>query len=212
MKMQRKFLIGLLICGTAIAVFAAASAELKPRKKFAYTINFKATDYYEDGRAVQSYNEFRYVSSKGKWRSLRVFPEGHQMEQVAEMGRGVFVVDHRAKKMFFLSPFSPDVIDPLSHRKSPGFVREEYVAGYLTYVIRQNNGEASIDFYRAPEFNGEILKITVRRPGMPTRIIEPVSIALGEPSPESLAYTEYPVDYSRDLKKSLRDRIENPRK
>jgi hypothetical protein len=210
--MQRKFLVGILICLGAIAVFAAAKAELKPRKKLAYTINFKATDYYEDGRTVESYSESRYVSSKGKWRSLRVFPDGHQMEQVAEIGRGVFTLDHQAKKMFFLSPYSPDVIDPLSYRKSPDFIREEYVAGYLTYVLRQNNGDTSIDFYRAPEFNGEILKITIRRPEIPTKIIEPVSIALGEPSPETLKYTEYPVDYSRDLKKSLRDRIENRRK
>lgn len=91
------FLLGALTCCALTILFVKAAVN-KAQKRVAYTITWKAEDHFDDGRVVDVYTETRYIASSGEWHSLRQMTNGVTLETFAEPGRGIFVVDHAAKK------------------------------------------------------------------------------------------------------------------
>jgi hypothetical protein len=70
----------------------------------------RALDYYDDGRIVETYTETRYVSGNGDWRSVKQFHGGPVKESVGIVGRGVFAVEKKEKKLRFRLPYSTNYV------------------------------------------------------------------------------------------------------
>ena len=164
------------------------------KKRIAYTIVLKALDYYDDGRIVETYKETRYVSANGDWRSVKQFYRGFVQETVGIVGRGVFSVDKKAKKLRFHVPYSTNYVgEAVSRSRS---AREVKLLGYDAYVKRIPRGGNTMFVTRAPGLNGDVIQIMTREAGF-TRIVEPVSIEIGQPSGMTRYYDNFAVEYPK---------------
>lgn len=184
------FLLGALACCALTVLFVKAAVNQAP-KRVAYTITWKAEDHYDDGRVVKAYTETRYVASSGEWHSFRQMANGVSLETFAEPGRGVFVVDHKAKKNWHEAPYTVKTQEAGKRYRGTDYVRSELVLGYDTDVVKAERAGKRFEFYQAPGLNTDTIKQT-ERAATYTRIIEPVSITVGEPSSAQMAHADYP--------------------
>jgi hypothetical protein len=192
-KMKGKkvlFLLGALACCALTVLFVKAAVNTA-QKRVAYTITWRAQDHYDDGRVVEAYTETRYVASSGEWRGLRQMANGVSLETFAEPEKGVFVVDHAVKKIWHASPYTVKTPEAGKRYRGKDYVRSELILGYDTDVIKAERAGKKFEFYQAPGLNGDTIKQTERAANF-TRIIEPVSITVGEPSSAQMAHADYP--------------------
>jgi hypothetical protein len=182
MKYRKVILLGIFACvaALAIAAFAMQAQKPKPAKFVPYTITWRMTERYNDGRVVDTYMEKRYYSSDGNWRGFSQSANGSRINRVGEAGSGVFIVDNKTKEKHFQSPFPGHPHD--KPKESKNYARTETVLGYSVDVLRYEQGDKVHELYRAPDLNGDIIK-TVYCDKDVTRTLEPVNIILGEPSP-----------------------------
>ncbi len=121
------------------------------------------------------------------------------LEQFAEVGRVIFYDHKSARKMFFESPFSPQMETVDQMKKIAGYSWMETVMGYSTLVFTHATPEGSVEVFRAIDLNGDTVKYIMKR-GAVTTVVEPVSIQLGEPAPGTLDHSEYSMDQQRQEK------------
>jgi hypothetical protein len=161
-----------------VAAFAIQAQQPKPAKFVPYTIRWQMTEYYTDGRVVQTYTETRTTTPDGNWHSVIHFPNGTTIERIAEAGSGVFGVDRRTGERRLQGQF-PDRLrgDAQGHKNH---VRSERVLDQEVEVLRFEQDGKSHELYHARHLNNDIIK-TVYRDKDVTRVLEPVSIVLGEP-------------------------------
>ncbi len=173
------FLVVLLAISIGIVTQIALSGA-KENTKTAYTIVWQVTDYDAKGNGTLVYTETRYVSSSGKWRSVRDYPDGKSEETVAEVGRGVFA--KREEKLHYLSGYSPlPLRNAEGFVKSPNYLRTETVLGQLAVVVKPaNESDGRFEIFFAPSLNGEIKTVSY---GQVTTVKEPVSLTFGQPDP-----------------------------
>lgn len=197
---MKKKAILVLAASLVIAFVAGVAARSRygstKSKRVAYTIVWQATDYDEAGRGTPAYEETRYVSSNGNWRSVRSLPDGSSEEVFAEVGRGVFRRRSGKGELDFLSAYPQAArVGAEALSASPQFDRRETIFGQETHVLKLATGkDESIEFYRAPALNGDEVKI-VHRSGGKTTVVEPVSLLFGEPSADLLDDGRLPVSY-----------------
>lgn len=183
------FVVSLLL---VLSVGAEASGQGK--KRVAYTLRLRAVDYYDDGRVIETYTETRYVSANGDWKSVKQYYGGFVQESVGMVGKGVFSIDSKAKKLQFRVPYpSNDVPATETRSRAKKVVKR---LGYDAYVIRIQQGGNAMFVTRAPALNGEVIEIMTRQAGF-TRIVEPVSIAIGQPSGMMGSYDNFAVEYPK---------------
>lgn len=190
MLVPKKCFIALLSAVLLLNLIAAGNGQEK--KRTAYTIVLRALDYYDDGRIVETYTETRYVSGNGDWRSVKQFYGGPVEEAVGIVGRGVFSVDKKAKKLRFRVPYSTSYVAEMA--SGPRAARVVKLLGYDAYVVRIPRGANTMFVARAPALNGDVIQIMTRETGF-TRIIEPVHIGIGQPSGMTLSYDDFAVEY-----------------
>jgi hypothetical protein len=198
--MKDKGILAAIVAVCALVAIASAASAKRPTL-VPYTIVFKVVDYDHRGVGTEAYSEIKYVSSRGLWRKIKSLPGGANVEQFAQVGRGVFSIDRAKRKMFFESPYAFGTTEPSQRNKA--YVRSENVLGFSTNVLRSGTPESYIETFLAPELNDDIIKIVIKRP-TGKRIIEPVIINRGEPPRRALARAEYEVDYSRDKRRRVR--------
>ena len=166
----------------------------------------------EGGKPVLKADIQRYQKSDGSWVLMHTYylPDGtfdKADKGFGQLGRGVFRVDENSKALSFLSPMAADQpifsADAFTEhmRKNTRFSREEMVLGYKTLVLHSPGEEGAYDeIYYAPELQGMIIKNVFAYP-FGVEVIEPTSIALGEPPDSLFAKPDYPVDYRHFEKK-----------
>jgi hypothetical protein len=179
MKSYKRILLGAAVCVTTLAVAALAvqTREPKPHKFVPYTITWRMTEQYADGRVVQTYTETRSTSADGTWHSVILFPDGQSIERVAEAG-GIFGVDRRTGERRLQGQSSERLRgDARGHKNR---VRSERVLDQEVEVLRFEQDGKSHELYHARRLNNDIIK-TVYRDKDVTRVLEPISIIPGEP-------------------------------
>lgn len=179
MKSDKRILFGATLCVATLAVAAVAVQTHKPAaaKVVPYTITWRMKEYYADGRVVQTYTETRSTSADGNWRSVILFPNGQSIERVAEAG-SIFGVDRRTGARRLQGQSSERLRgDARGHKNH---VRSERVLDQEVEVLRFEQGGKSHELYHARRLNNDIIK-TVYRDKDVTRVLEPISIILGEP-------------------------------
>lgn len=194
--MKQRLLLFVVVL-VAISIGIVAQITLRGAKENAlpaYTIVWQVTDYDARGNGTPVYTETRYVSSSGKWRSIKEYSDGKREEVFAEVGRGVFA--KRDQKLHFLSGYAPlPLRNAAGFMKSPNYLRTETVLGQLTVVVKPvNDFDGNFEIFFAPSLNGEIK--TISR-GEVTTVKEPVSLTFGQPDPTLLKTADdLPVDYN----------------
>ena len=196
-KRMRLISVTIFVMGAMTASLAYAINYT--RRPNGFTMISRQVHTPADGAPVLVADIERYQKSDGSWRLTTTYynPDG-TIRKVdtgfGQLGRGVFQVNEKATRLNFISPMSPQahVVSASDMRQDPNFVREDSVLGYETIVARQSEEDgAYAEVYRAPALQGMPIKI-VFSSGAGTMVIEPTSIALGEPS--ETVFTEMP-DY-----------------
>ncbi|HEX5736709.1 MAG TPA: hypothetical protein VF131_28010 [Blastocatellia bacterium] len=180
------FVIMILVGGLTARLSNQQQPEFTP-----CIIVWKVTDYDSNGTATPVYTETRWKSSDGRWRDIKLEPDGTVIETVAEPGRGVFQVS--PDQLHFVSTYqkAPGRLSREDYMNSSQYARIEIVKDLECVVLTPSPGT---EFYVAPSLGGEIIK-TVMLFGGQLRVIEPVSIEFAEPDPANLVYTQLPVSY-----------------
>ena len=200
-KRMRLISVTIFVMGTITASLAYAIDYTRRPNGFAITSRQVHTPV--DGAPVLVADIERYQKSDGSWRLTTTYynPDG-TIRKVdngfGQLGRGVFQVNEKATHLNFISPMSPraHVVSASDLRKDPNFVREDSVLGYKTFVSRQEEEDgAYTEVYRAPALQGMPIKIVFSSEAG-TTVIEPINIALGEPSNTVFtAMPDYQVNY-----------------
>ena len=115
-------------------------------------------------------------------------------ETVGIVGRGIFSVDKKAKKLRFHVPYATNyVAETASRSRSARVVK---LLGYDAYVMRIPRGGNTMFVARAPGLNGDVIQIMTREAGF-TRIVDPVRIEIGQPSGMTLHYEDFAFEYPK---------------
>ena len=197
---KKMILIGLLCCGVIVTTAVIFQPGQTNANRAGYTIIWKGVFHYTNGNIEETYSETRFVSSSSDWHSIKLYTDGRTLESFAEVGRGVFLIKPEEMNMQFLSHHSSKKpVDPEIYRHSANYVRTEEVLGYTAYVLSETKGNVSIERWIAPDLSGDMIKHVYRnktKEGTFMRVLEPISITLGEPAPELMTHQELPIDFT----------------
>ena len=200
-KRMRLISVTIFVLGAITA--SVAYAINYTRRPNGFTMTSRQVHTSADGASALVADIERYQKSDGSWRLTTTYfnPDGtiRKVDNgVGQLGRGVFQVKETTKLLNFISPMSPQthVVSADDMRKDPNYVREDSVLGYQTFVSRQPGEDgAYAEVYRAPALQGMPIKI-IFSSGAGTTVIEPIKIALGEPSETVFtAMPDYQVNY-----------------
>ena len=83
-------------------------------------------------------------------------------------------------------------------RKDPAYLKDDWVAGYKTYVLRFNEDDGGhVDLYYAPDLDGHVIKMVNVSP-YGTSVEEPIEIKLGDPDEKAFGpLPKWLVNYDR---------------
>lgn len=189
---QKRILVPLIFITMVFIGGLTAKLSSRPQPKYTpFTIVWQVTDYDGNGTATPAYTETRWKSSDGRWRDIKVKPDGTVIETVAEPGLGVFEVG--SDQLHFVSGYQrgPRKLSLDYYMGSSQYSRNEIVKGLECVVLKPL---PEMEFYVAPSLGGEIIK-TVMSVGNQLTVFEPLSIEFAEPDPANLVYTKRPVSY-----------------
>lgn len=156
-----------------------------------FTIVWQVTDYDHNGTATVAYTETRWKSSDGRWRDIKIEPDGTMIETFGEPGLGVFTVG--SDQLHFVSQYQkePRKVNREGYMNSSQYSRNEIIKDLECIVLKPS---PDTEFYVAPSLGGEIIK-TVLSFGNQLRVIEPVSIEFAEPDLANIMHKQLPVSY-----------------
>jgi hypothetical protein len=181
------FGLGLLSVGLAFSV--QKSDGKRPRRGFMLVM--KQTTVPSDGTKFDGYAiTVRYQKSDGTWRQVRTYRNaaGKILKKdigVGVPGQGVFKVNREQGTLDFLSsmPSKKDAsyVSIYDGRKDPNYLKDDWVAGYKTYVLRLFGDDGGYtDLYYAPDLDGQLIKMAAVTP-YGVSVEEPIEIKLGDP-------------------------------
>jgi hypothetical protein len=175
------------------SAFIVAKVKRFPGKQ-GFTLLIRTTDYPADGRApILASTKVRYHKADGSWKMDTSYANGRVDVGFGQMGRGVFHVDEKNKRLDYLSGISLHDRTEADLKSSSDFAGEETLLGFKTlhfHRVSDLTGEVS-DTYLCPALqNFPIKAVTTGRNGAKT-VYETVQVILGEPS---FSTTDYPVD------------------
>jgi hypothetical protein len=192
--MSKKLFFLLLSMSVLVTVGMKAVVGRKALRHTPYTITWRVTTIDGAGKLLDEYTETRYVSASGNWHTVKQFADGSVEEGFAEVGRGVFALQPKQQKMYFLSEYEVASVSPTGLQQSAQYQHTEKLLGYKVYVSAMTKAaDSSMEIYRAPDLNGDMLKY-VMHDGASVRTLEPVKITLSEPTAAELKHEEFPVD------------------
>lgn len=145
---------------------------------------------------IASDESVRYQKADGSWRKEYVC-NGQNKVAFSQPGHGVFSVDDRNRKLLYVGAPKSTVLTEEMLRSEPGFVSEQMILGYKTFLIHSDSVESgeSDDFYICPALQGYALKRIERNKNGTMNVHEVTRVILGEP-PENLfnSLPSYPVE------------------
>jgi TonB family protein len=195
---MRSTFLAIVALAVVAPLHAPATARQESRQP-AFTLRSRVTVTRDDGGRVVL-NEVRYVSSNGDFRVVRTQDNGSSAgEWVYVKGRGLLLVNHYFRMLRKWKEPLPDATDappPTAEQlqASPNFVRTETVLERTTYLHRvtdERTGQQRYDYYFTPELGKTPLKSIEYRDGKVLEVVEPVSVAFGEPEPAAVRAPDY---------------------
>jgi hypothetical protein len=187
------FVIGAVSAGFAYSLRNQNTPKLRPRKGF--TLKTKNTvlpimSRQAFPREITHSTSIRYQRSDGTFKEVQTYYDANDAIVKKTIlfgipGQGVFKINNNQGPLQFLSSMRPKeqaslarVDDGHSH---PNFVRDDWVQGYQTYVLRFPEDDGGyFEMYCAPELDGQQLRTVAVEPGG-VSIHEVVEITLGDP-------------------------------
>jgi hypothetical protein len=196
MKLKGILVISLFLFSLGLAGYIVARVHHAQIKQ-GFTLQIRITDYRADGSGpIISATKTRYQKADGSWEMLTNYPNGRVDVGFGQVGRGVFHVDEKNRRLDYLSGLSPRDVTEESLRATPGFVAEEALLGFKTFHFHstlEETGE-SIDSYLCPALQGYPVKVISTSKNGAKNIYEVTQVVLGEPS---FVVPNYPVDMTR---------------
>jgi len=187
------FVIGAVSAGFAYSLRKPSGPTLRQRKGF--TLATKSTvipiiSRQAFPKEITHSNSIRYQRSDGTFKEVQTYYDSNDAVVKKTIlfgipGQGVFSLTNPQGPLQFLSSMRPTeqasyvrVDDGHSH---PNFVRDEWVKGYQTYVLRYAEDDGGyFEVYCAPDLDGEELRTMAVEPGG-ISIREVVGITMGNP-------------------------------
>lgn len=194
----RAISIAIFVIGTVSAVLAYSlqkqdGPQLRQRKGF--TLKMKGTTSLviprQPGpREITNTTTIRYQKSDGTFKEVQTYYNANGAVVKKHIifgipGSGVFSINNPQGPLEFLSAMRPkdqtSFVRVDNGHSQPNFVRDDWVLGYPTYVLRFPDEDGGYDeIYCAPELDGEPLRrVSVSRGAV--SIKEVVEIILGDP-------------------------------
>ena len=209
MKKLRFFSILILIIGVFVFSLAMAKRDKdKVYKPTGYIIVSTETVTRPGGEPTLVNVWTRAVKKTGEWKEIIMGYTGNGNTQLQEVSGGADgVLKSHGSHNHFLSAWTPNPEEYYSTRflkTSPEFVREEMVMGYKTYVLRSGpHADGSYtDRYFSPKIGSPQIKTVDYRPDEGMRVIESVSITIGEPPDDLVTAPQKPIIFD-----GLKDKI-----
>lgn len=187
------FVIGAVSAGFAYSLRKANGPTLRQRKGFILTTKTTTTPVIPRQslpREITHSNSIRYQRSDGTFKEVQTYYDSNDALVKKEIllgipGQGVFKINNPQGPLQFLSSMPSreessfvHIVDGHSH---PNFVRDEWVKGQQTYVLRFPDQDGGyFEMYCAVELDGEPLRRVTVSPGG-VSIGELVEITRGDP-------------------------------
>ncbi|HKY30312.1 MAG TPA: hypothetical protein VJM12_20440 [Pyrinomonadaceae bacterium] len=187
------FVAGVVSIGFAYSFRPGQGPAQRQRKGFTLrtkTTTAPTTPRETGPREGVSSQTIKYQKSDGTFKQVTTYynADGAVVKKQIVLGipgQGVFGINNPQGPLDFLSAMPPKekssyvTVDD-GHRQ-PNFVRDDWVQGYKTYVLRFPDQDGGyLELYCAPEFDGQPIKEVNVSAGS-TSITELVQITLGDP-------------------------------
>ncbi|HEX5703136.1 MAG TPA: hypothetical protein VFX97_08055 [Pyrinomonadaceae bacterium] len=188
-----------VILSMAATGFIVAKVSPVPAPAQGFTVHTRDIVDPGDGRPTFiAATSIRYQKADGSWRQDRTYMNGRTDVGFKLAGKGVFRVDEGNKKLDYLSSADQNHFHEDRARQDPGFVREETILGFKTFVVRKElaaTGEIT-EYYICPALQGYMMKVVIKSKSGWTNTFEATKVELGDP-PEHLftSLPNYEVDY-----------------
>jgi hypothetical protein len=180
------------ILAAACPLLAAAPAPGKPARKTpraAFTLELTASFKSGQRAPVVLYREVRLVSSSGRRRTARQqASDGRLTQRFTDPRRGRLELDEDGQGLVKVGDARPSDPAPTLGRLSS----HATVLGYDTDVYERTTDDLTVHYYRAPQLDGEVIRIVRESPGS-VFTLEPTRITPGEPPAEAVALPDLPV-------------------
>jgi hypothetical protein len=156
-------------------------------------------------REITHSDAIRYQRSDGAFKEVQTYYYANDAVAKKEIlfgipGQGVFKINNPQGPLQFLSSMRPkeqtSYVRVDDGHSQPNFVRDDWVQGYQTYVLRfPDEAGGYFEMYCAPELDGEPLRRVSVEPGG-ISIHEVVEITLGDPDDRMFGpLPNLPVNY-----------------
>ena len=187
------FVIGAVSAGFAYSLHKRNGPQLRHRKGF--TLKMESTWIpvipRQPGPLERvSAKSIRYQRSDGTFKGVGVYYNASGIVVKKDIalgipGQGVFSINNSHGPLNFLSSMPPkektSYVPITDGHNYPNFLRDDWVQGYQTYVLRFPDEEGGyVEMYCAPELDGQELRTVSVSPGG-VSIDEVVQITLGDP-------------------------------
>ena len=191
---------------------AWSQPNLEANRLPAFTLVRQVTDHDNAGHEYPGVTEKLYVSSRGDWRYEGTYPNGQIVETIYLCDKGVFVTDHRNKRLVKFGNLGSCKLQQStsdSLEANPLFVRTESVLGQLAFLHRTKRHDSYVaETYYVPQL-GPFPFMRVNYHKTYKRVEAPVSLTFGEPEESQLKVADYPLDYEEPVfDAKLSDRVE----
>jgi hypothetical protein len=188
-KTKPSLLIAIAVILSAV-ICAYALQTRRPNKIKGVTITSRRYEQKIDGTIIERGTQTTYISALGSWRTVKTAPDG-KIEQllVADAVRGgIFSIDtnkHEAARLAVFTPKESSYFDAEGYRNDPQFAGEETLLGFKGFIQRLTTPEGKVESELTfiPEFDTLPVKEVHYLDDGSKRIVEPVSINVGEPTP-----------------------------
>ncbi|HYY56108.1 MAG TPA: hypothetical protein VE842_02195 [Pyrinomonadaceae bacterium] len=197
-KSKPSLLITIAVILAAVSCAYALQTQ-RPNKIKGVTVTSRRYEQKPDGTIVERGMQTTYISARGSWRTVKTAPNGN-IEQllVADPVRGgVFSIDTNKREAARLAGFTPkesSYFDADGYRNNPQFAGEETLLGFKGFIQRVTTPEGKVESELTfiPEFDTLPVKEVHYLADGSKRIVEPVSISVGEPTP---SHFQLPSDF-----------------
>ena len=193
------FILGLVSVALALTIQQTDTPKMQPAKGF--TLRSRSvvtlTVPRQPGPKEIAYSEaVRYQKSDGTFREVRRYlnVDGKVLKKsilVGIPGQGVFSIDLPKGTLSFVSAMpskdKTSVVRLTNGRDQPNFLKDDWVKGYSTYVLRFTDQEGGYsDIYFSPDLNNQPLRRVDVSPHA-VAVEEVFEIQLGDPDERAFA-------------------------
>lgn len=190
------FVIGVIVFVNALAMRRAVSERKSFVVSYVVSKNGMPVSFRTHvARATGEWKDTAYSVGSGNVRTLVGTPEAQY-----EVGPASVEFLQSTGPMQELQALDESFRSADYHRSHPEFVREEYVAGFKTYVHRAVSGddpESWVESYYAPEFGLTSLKAVRHFSQSEVSVTEAISVQFRDVAEDEVALPRLPVKFDK---------------